>query len=293
MNKSSCIVKLKPSPLDRLRALLKPLCMRMRLLVVVFCSSVAWHVSASAQPVQDALEKSQNMLIEVAVNNAGPGSLEKAAWIRPAESAAVLASDPLESINRAVFGFNDQLDRRFVKPIASAYLNTVPRPLREGFGNMLLNLDDLVSLVNQLLQGKPSKAAVSLARFIVNSSIGIVGFFDVATESGLYHETEDLGQTFAVWGMPSGPYLVLPLLGPSTVRDASARVLFQPFSPIRQINPSQTRYVLIAGSVVSGRAELLEASQSSGLLMIDRYLFARDAFLQRRRSLIFDGDPPE
>jgi phospholipid-binding lipoprotein MlaA len=156
-----------------------------------------------------------------------------------------------------------------------------------------LNLDDLVSFLNQLLQAKPSKAAVSLARFIFNSSFGIVGFFDIASEAGLYHESEDLGQTFAVWGVPSGPYVVLPLFGPSTFRDASARVLFQPFAPIRQIKPSETRYGLIAAGLLSARAELLEVSQSSGLLVIDRYLFARDAFLQRRRNQIYDGEPPE
>lgn len=212
---------------------------------------------------------------------------------RPAESAAVLASDPFEPINRAVFRVNEQIDRQLILPVARVYIDTVPSPLRDGFSNMLLNLDDLVSLINQLLQGKPSKAAVSLARFVLNSSVGIVGFFDPASEAGLYHETEDLGQTFAFWGLPSGPYIVLPLFGPSTLRDASARILFQPFIPIRQVRPMETRYALLAGGLLSARAELFEASQASGLVVFDRYLFARDAFLQRRRNQIYDGEPPE
>ncbi|NDA92932.1 MAG: VacJ family lipoprotein [Betaproteobacteria bacterium] len=231
--------------------------------------------------------------LELAQHDADQQGIEPVSWFRPADSAAVLASDPFEPMNRMVFDFNEQLDRQLIRPAAKAYIKAVPRPLREGLSNMLLNLDDLVSLVNQLLQGKPSKAAISLARFLVNSSIGVIGFFDVATESGLYHETEDLGQTFAVWGVPSGPYLVLPLFGPSTLRDATARVLFQPFIPLRQITPLETRYALITTGLLSARAEFLEASQSSGLLVIDRYLFARDAFLQRRRNQIYDGEPPE
>lgn len=213
--------------------------------------------------------------------------------LRPAPSAAVLASDPFEPINRVVFRINGQIDQQVILPAARFYVDTVPGPLREGFSNMLLNLEEVVSLLNQLLQGKPSKAATSFARFAINSSVGLIGFFDVATRAGLYHETEDLGQTFAVWGLPSGPYIVLPLLGPSTLRDASARILFQPFTPIRQFEPVETRYALIAGSLLSSRAELLEASRASGLLVIDRYLFARDAFLQRRRNQIYDGEPPE
>jgi phospholipid-binding lipoprotein MlaA len=238
-------------------------------------------------------EASGNVRFELSQNTQVQDEAEPVSWIRPPDSAAVLASDPFEPINRMVFDFNEHLDRQLIRPVARVYIKAVPRPLREGFSNMLLNLDDLVSLLNQLLQGKPSKAATSFARFVLNSSVGIIGFFDVASESGLYHETEDLGQTFAVWGVPSGPYLVLPLFGPSTLRDATARVLFQPFTPIRQVKPIETRYALITTGLLSARAEFLEASQSSGLLVIDRYLFARDAFLQRRRNQIYDGEPPE
>ncbi|NDH34507.1 MAG: VacJ family lipoprotein [Betaproteobacteria bacterium] len=225
----------------------------------------------------------------------GPGDLavEPLSGFHPPDSAAVLASDPFEAMNRQVFDFNEGLDRRLLRPAARVYINTVPRPLRDGFSNMLLNLDDAVSLVNQLLQGKPAKAATSLVRFLFNSSLGLAGFFDIASEAGLYHESEDLGQSFAVWGVPSGPYVVLPLFGPSTLRDASARIIFQPFAPIRQISPSQTRYGLITAGLLASRAELLEASDASGLVVIDRYLFARDAFLQRRRNQIYDGEPPE
>ena len=256
------------------------------------------ELGADGSQTLDALRSTHESADLVAGGNelaahANELAVEPLSFFKPADSAAVLASDPFEPVNRLVFGFNEQLDRRLIRPVARVYLQTLPGPLRDGFSNMLLNLDDLVSFLNQLLQAKPSKAAVSLARFIFNSSFGIVGFFDIASEAGLYHESEDLGQTFAVWGVPSGPYVVLPLFGPSTFRDASARVLFQPFAPIRQIKPSETRYGLIAAGLLSARAELLEVSQSSGLLVIDRYLFARDAFLQRRRNQIYDGEPPE
>lgn len=256
------------------------------------------ELGADGSQTLDALRSTHESADLVAGGNelaahANELAVEPLSFFKPADSAAVLASDPFEPVNRLVFRFNEQLDRRLIRPVARVYLQTLPGPLRDGFSNMLLNLDDLVSFLNQLLQAKPSKAAVSLARFIFNSSFGIVGFFDIASEAGLYHESEDLGQTFAVWGVPSGPYVVLPLFGPSTFRDASARVLFQPFAPIRQIKPSETRYGLIAAGLLSARAELLEVSQSSGLLVIDRYLFARDAFLQRRRNQIYDGEPPE
>lgn len=275
--------------LKRLQRRLGPMLLR-----YVLCSLglfAAMHASAQSVDVGHSFESAQIVDAEQIVG--AELAVEPLSFFKPAESAAVLASDPFEPVNRLVFGFNEQLDRRLIRPVARVYLETLPGPLRDGFSNMLLNLDDLVSSLNQLLQAKPSKAAVSLARFIFNSSFGIVGFFDIASEAGLYHEGEDLGQTFAVWGVPSGPYVVLPLFGPSTFRDASARVLFQPFAPIRQIKPSETRYSLIAAGLLSARAELLEVSQSSGLLVIDRYLFARDAFLQRRRNQIYDGEPPE
>ncbi|MFM7502299.1 MAG: VacJ family lipoprotein [Betaproteobacteria bacterium] len=281
--------------LKRLQRRLGPMLLRYLLCSLGLFATM--HASAQSVDVGHSFESAQIVDAEQIVGVEQIGGVELAveplSFFKPAESAAVLASDPFEPVNRLVFGFNEQLDRRLIRPVARVYLETLPAPLRDGFSNMLLNLDDLVSSLNQLLQAKPSKAAVSLARFIFNSSFGIVGFFDIASEAGLYHESEDLGQTFAVWGVPSGPYLVLPLFGPSTFRDASARVLFQPFAPIRRIKPSETRYSLIAAGLLSARAELLEVSQSSGLLVIDRYLFARDAFLQRRRNQIYDGEPPE
>ncbi|MGA1294033.1 MAG: MlaA family lipoprotein [Burkholderiaceae bacterium] len=281
--------------LKRLQRRLGPMLLRYLLCSLGLFATM--HASAQSVDVGHSFESAQIVDAEPIVDAeqivGAELAVEPLSFFKPAESAAVLASDPFEPVNRLVFGFNEQLDRRLIRPVARVYLETLPAPLRDGFSNMLLNLDDLVSSLNQLLQAKPSKAAVSLARFIFNSSFGIVGFFDIASEAGLYHEGEDLGQTFAVWGVPSGPYVVLPLFGPSTFRDASARVLFQPFAPIRQIKPSETRYSLIAAGLLSARAELLEVSQSSGLLVIDRYLFARDAFLQRRRNQIYDGEPPE
>lgn len=281
--------------LKRLQRRLGPMLLRYLLCSLGLFATM--HASAQSVDVGHSFESAQivdaKQIVDAEPIVGAELAVEPLSFFKPAESAAVLASDPFEPVNRLVFGFNEQLDRRLIRPVARVYLETLPAPLRDGFSNMLLNLDDLVSSLNQLLQAKPSKAAVSLARFIFNSSFGIVGFFDIASEAGLYHEGEDLGQTFAVWGVPSGPYVVLPLFGPSTFRDASARVLFQPFAPIRQIKPSETRYSLIAAGLLSARAELLEVSQSSGLLVIDRYLFARDAFLQRRRNQIYDGEPPE
>jgi phospholipid-binding lipoprotein MlaA len=214
-------------------------------------------------------------------------------FLRPAPSAAVLAGDPFESVNRSIFEFNERVDRAVIRPLAEAYVETVPTPIREGISNVLTNFDDAVSALNHALQGKPVKAASSLARVVLNSTVGIAGLRDPATTMGFVREAEDLGQTLAVWGFPSGPYLVLPFLGPSTVLDAGARIAFFPYTPIRQINPSGLRYALIASGVLTTRAELLQTSRAAQLVVFDRYLFARDGFLQRRRNQIYDGDPPD
>jgi len=213
--------------------------------------------------------------------------------LRPAPSAAVLAGDPFESVNRSIFDFNERVDRAVIRPLAEAYVDTVPTPIRDGISNVLTNFDDAVSALNHALQGKPVKAASSLARVVLNSTLGIAGLRDPATTMGFVREAEDLGQTLAVWGLPSGPYLVLPLLGPSTVRDTAARIAFFPYTPIRQINPSGLRYSLIASGVLTARAELLQASRAAQLIVFDRYLFTRDGFLQRRRNQIYDGEPPD
>lgn len=239
-----------------------------RLLIILLG---VWHPVAQAQP-----------------NGASAEQL-----LRPAPSAAVLAGDPFEPVNRSIFDFNERVDRAVIRPLAEAFVETVPAPVRDGISSFLTNLDDAVSALNHALQGKPVKAASSLARVVLNSTLGIAGLRDPATAMGFVHETEDLGQTLAVWGLPSGPYLVLPLLGPSTVRDVGARIAFLPYTPIRQINPSELRYTLIASGVLSARAELLQASRAAQLVVFDRYLFARDSFLQRRRSQIYDGEPPD
>lgn len=225
--------------------------------------------------------------------NAQPTGASSDQLLPTAPSAALLASDPFESLNRRIFDFNERVDSAVIRPLAEAYLETIPAPIREGLSNFLTNLDDAVSTINHALQGKPVKAASSLARVFLNTTIGIAGLRDPATEMGFAHETEDLGQTLAVWGLPSGPYLVLPLLGPSTLRDAGARIAFFPYTPIRQINPGSLRYSLIASGVLSARAEFLLASRAANLVVLDKYLFARDSFLQRRRNQIYDGEPPD
>jgi len=224
---------------------------------------------------------------------AQPAAASPEQFLRPPPEAAVLASDPFESVNRSIFGFNERLDRAVVRPLAEAYVEVIPVPVRDGLSNFLANLDDAVSALNHALQGKPVKAASSFARVVLNSTVGIAGLRDPATGLGLARESEDLGQTLAVWGLPSGPYLVLPFFGPATLRDAAARVAFFPYTPVRQIDPSGVRYGLITAGVLSARAEFLQASRAAGLVVFDPYLFARDGYLQRRRNQIFDGEPPE
>ncbi len=210
------------------------------------------------------------------------------------QSERVAKVDPFESINRAVFTFNENADEYVIKPAAEAYRFVLPDFVRTGVTNFFSNIGDVFVAANNLLQGKPADAASDFGRFLVNSTIGILGLFDVATDAGLEKNREDFGQTLGVWGVPSGPYVVLPFFGPSSVRDTAGFVVDLKTDFILNSNHLNSDQKL--GStvlrVVNYRANLLDASQLLDDAAFDKYSFLRDSYLQRRRSQVYDGDPP-
>lgn len=197
--------------------------------------------------------------------------------------------DPLEGLNRGVFAFNDTADKYVLKPVAMVYKNVLPSFVQTGVHNFFGNLTDVWSGANNLLQGKGNAGMQDISRFAINSTFGILGLIDVAGNAGIPKHNEDLGQTLAVWGVPSGPYLVLPLLGPSTLRDTAALPgdwwgdIWTHKDPVRWRN---TGTVI---KYVDARASLLDASDLVEGAALDRYEFIRDGFLQRRESQIHDG----
>lgn len=202
--------------------------------------------------------------------------------------------DPFESFNRRVYGFNDRLDRAFVKPVAEGYRKVVPELVRDGVSNFFGNLGDVWSAVNKLLQGKVVESAQMTLRVATNTVFGLGGVLDPATEMGLERQSEDLGQTLGYWGVPPGPYLVLPVFGPSTLRDTVAlpsdKLATNPGLVIESSNAAAGATGL---QLINTRAELLGASRLLGDVALDPYAFLRDAYLARRRSQIWDGDPPD
>ncbi|WP_317931570.1 VacJ family lipoprotein [Halioxenophilus sp. WMMB6] len=199
----------------------------------------------------------------------------------------VVNSDPWEGFNRQVYRFNDALDRAFLKPVAKGYKWITPDPVEKGVSNVFDNLGEIRTVVNSILQWKWASAGNSTGRFVVNSTVGLVGIFDVAKVWGMDKpDGEDFGQTLATWGVGSGPFLVLPLFGPSTLRDGVARPVDWYTDPINYIKDSDAQLGLNAVSVIDTRAQLLEAEE---LVSGDRYSFIRDAYLQRRNYLIKDG----
>ncbi len=199
---------------------------------------------------------------------------------------ASLAADPWEKVNRPVFSFNDWTDRHVLRPVAKGYTKVVPRFLRRGIGNIFDNVGTPAVALNQLLQGKPRASLSDTGRFLVNTTLGLGGIFDVATEVGLAEHEEDFGQTFGVWGIDSGNYVMIPFRGSSNVRDTVGLVLDTVVNPLRLISPTETRAAVVALSVVDLRAELLSVDQ---LVVGERYVFFRDAYEQRRDFLISDG----
>ncbi|MBK9443556.1 MAG: VacJ family lipoprotein [Comamonadaceae bacterium] len=201
--------------------------------------------------------------------------------------------DPLEPFNRGVFQFNDTLDRAVVKPVATAYRDVLPSPVRTGVTNFFNNLQDVWSAVNNALQLKAEGAGNSLVRFGVNTVFGLGGLIDIASEMRIERHTEDFGQTLGHWGVGPGPYLVLPMLGPSTVRDTAALPIDFQGNLVSQVEHVPTRNSATALKLVNLRSQLLQTTDMLDQVALDPYTFTRDAFLQRRRSAVFDGNPPD
>ena len=201
--------------------------------------------------------------------------------------------DPLEPFNRGVFKFNDALDVAVVKPMAVVYRDHTPTRLRQGITNVFDNLEDVWSTVNNALQLKGRSAVDSLARVVINTVFGIGGVIDVASEMEIERHTKDFGHTLGFWGVPPGPYLVLPLLGPSSLRDTVALPVDWQGDLVTQIGHVPTRNTGVVVRAIDNRADLLKATSMLDDVALDRYTFTRDAYLQRRRNDIFDGNPPD
>lgn len=218
--------------------------------------------------------------------------LSACATVKDARGGVGQRLDPWESWNRKVFAFNEGLDENFLKPVATVYAKVVPQFVRRSVDNFFGNAADAWSAVNNLLQGKFQYAMEDTVRFTTNSVFGFAGLLDVATEFGLDHRYEDFGQTLGTWGFGAGAYVVWPLFGPSTVRDSIALPLDRSVSPALIIDNGGAQWGITALQVINTRANLLGASKLLDDIALDKYSFLRDAYLQRRRSLVFDGDEP-
>lgn len=203
-----------------------------------------------------------------------------------ASAAQAAEEDPWEGVNRVVFRFNDTVDAYTLKPLAKGYQKVTPDFLEDGIGNMFSNLGDVIVLTNDLLQGKIRDAGIDTSRILFNSTFGVLGFFDVATRMGLHKNDEDFGQTLGAWGLGSGPYVVLPLLGPSTIRDAAGRVPDAFLQPYPYMDHVPTRNVTRGASLVDMRAGLLSVER---MVTGDKYIFVRNAYLQNREFRTMDG----
>ena len=200
--------------------------------------------------------------------------------------------DPIEGFNRAMFAINDGVDQAVIRPVAVGYDTVVPNPLKKGVTNFFGNIADLFIGVNNLLQGKVSNGFSDFGRVLLNSTVGLLGLIDVASDVGMEKHNEDFGQTFGRWGIGSGAYVVLPLLGPSTVRDTVGQIADSNTNPIPHIDDVSVRNSLMALGLIDKRASFLAADKVVEAAALDKYSYIRDAYLQRRRSLVYDGNPP-
>jgi phospholipid-binding lipoprotein MlaA len=207
------------------------------------------------------------------------------------DNKVIDSSDPFESTNRSFYSFNDSLDQHFMRPVASTYVSITPEPLRIGITNFFNNVSYLNVFLNSCLQGKLDQSLSDLFRIIFNSTLGIGGLIDVAMYMGLKAHKEDLGQTFAVWGSSQGPYLNIPAFGPNTVRNVPDYVSNYFLNPINYL-ATIVSLPVSALNLINTRANLLSASDFVDSAAIDPYSFTREAYLQLRRNLIYDGNPP-
>jgi phospholipid-binding lipoprotein MlaA len=218
----------------------------------------------------------------------------------PVLAAALLAGcatttsrvDPLEPLNRAMYAVHEPIDTHVVKPVAQAYVDYVPRAIRQPITSFFANIDDLFSGINGMLQGKPEKAAHDFGRVMVNTLYGLGGLVDFATEAGIPKGEEDFGQTFGAWGIGQGPYLFIPLLGPTTFRDGTGWVIRAYTTPVGYLDDVGARNTLWGVGALDLRAQALEAQSLVEKAALDPYTFIRRSYLQRREYLTYDGRPP-
>ena len=194
-------------------------------------------------------------------------------------------------MNRDFYNFNDGLDKAFLAPVAEAYVK-LPQGLRTSVSNFFVNLSYPTTMINQFLQGKVETGFEDTMRFVINTTLGIAGLFDIAGPAGLERHDEDFGQTFGVWGMGAGPYINWPILGPSTVRDSAGIPLNLVTGPLFFIDTGSTFFALAAVDMVDTRARLIPAIRLRDQTALDPYVFTREAYLQQRTNLIYDGEPP-
>lgn len=200
--------------------------------------------------------------------------------------------DPFESFNRAMYAVNEPLDKYFARPVAEAYVAIVPSLVRQGVTNYVNNIDDFFSAINGLLQGKWDKAGHDMGRVMINSAFGFAGLIDIASSGDIPRGMEDFGQTFGYWGIPQGPFLFVPLWGPTTVRDGTGELLRLVWSPTNEIPNVALRNTVYGFVAVNTRANALDATSLLEQASIDPYTFVRRSYLQRREYLVHDGNPP-
>jgi phospholipid-binding lipoprotein MlaA len=202
-------------------------------------------------------------------------------------------NDPFEGFNRGVFSFNEAVDSAVLRPVATGYEKVVPQFVRTGVDNFFGNIGDAWSAINHLLQAKPAAAFEMGMRFSFNTVFGLGGLLDIAGEAGIERRSEDFGQTLGRWGLGPGPYIVLPLLGPSTLRDTTALTLDFQAAPAAYFDERRDQLGITALQVISTRARLLSATRAIDNVALDKYSLIRDGFLVRRRNQVYDGNPPE
>jgi phospholipid-binding lipoprotein MlaA len=208
-------------------------------------------------------------------------------------STQTASNDPLEGYNRAMYSFNNALDKAVIKPVSQGYDAVVPDPISQGISNFFSNLDDVTVVINDLLQAKFGQAFEDTKRLVLNSTVGVAGIFDVATMAGYEKNNEDFGQTLGTWGVDSGAYVVLPLFGPRTVRDTVGLVGDYYTDPVTYVEGPGAENAFRGTRLVDTRANLLKAEKVLDEAAIDEYSYVRDAYLQRRENLVYDGNPPE
>jgi phospholipid-binding lipoprotein MlaA len=201
--------------------------------------------------------------------------------------------DPLESFNRSMFDFNSGVDRVVLKPVAKGYQAVVPQLARQGVGNFFNNLSDVWSAINNGLQGRGQETGDSIGRVMVNTTLGLVGLIDVASDLGIDRHSTNFGATLGRWGIFPGPYVVIPLLGPATLREVAALPVDQQGNLVTHVPDEATRNGLTVLNVVDLRAQYLRAGDVVNGAALDRYTFTREAYLQRQRNADYDGNPPE